>query len=274
MGNNFSLKKKIFKNASTTYYYSSIFFTHETKKDVFTLYAYVRYADDLIDNDTPNIKEFKELRAKTKTAFEGKKTGHPIIDDFAELAKRKNFDPAWTWAFLDAMESDLEVKRYKTYADLQKYMHGSAEVIGLFMSRIFDTPEEAFPYAMAQGEAMQFINFIRDIDEDHKLGRQYMPVKDVKKFRTTIPPRNDAEIEGFKKLVRYEIDRYKKVQSKADKGHPYIKRRFRIMVKTSAGMYNWTAREIEKDPMIVFEKKVKPKKWYVILSALWYAITA
>lgn len=271
MKKNFNIKKNIFKNASTTYYYSSIFFTPEVKDAVFTLYAYVRYADDLIDSIPPKKKEFAKLKQLTQKAFEGKKVNNPIVDDFATLAREKEFDPAWTWAFLDAMESDLTVKTYKTYKDLKRYMHGSAEVIGLYMSKIFDTPEVAYPYAKAQGEAMQFINFVRDIREDHELGRQYIPTDDLEKFQTHIPPKKGEE-ERFCKMMKYEIDRYKKVQAKADKGHPYINRRFRIMVKTSAGMYNWTARKIEKDPMIVFEKKMKPPKWYVILTALRYAI--
>lgn len=248
-----------------------MFFTPKVKEAVFTLYAYVRYADDLIDTIPPKILEFKKFREDTKKAFEGKNVGNPIIDDFAELAREKGFDPDWTWAFLDSMESDLVTKKYDTYKDLQVYMYGSAEVIGLYMSKIFDLPEVAYPHARAQGEAMQFINFIRDINEDYELGRQYIPTGDLKKFNTHIPPKPD-EVENFCKLVRYEIKRYKKIQAEADKGHQYINRRFRIMVKTSAGMYGWTARQIEKNPMIVFEKKVKPNKWYVIISALKYAI--
>ena len=124
MPNSFNLKKLIFKGASTTYYYSSMFFTPEVKDAVFTLYAYVRYADDLIDTVPPKIREFKKFREDTKKAFEGKKVGFPIIDDFAELAREKDFDPQWTWAFLDAMESDLTTHTYDTYKDLQVYMHG------------------------------------------------------------------------------------------------------------------------------------------------------
>lgn len=269
---NFALKRSIFKNASTTYYYSSLFFTPEVKESVFTLYAYVRYADDLIDSTPPKIKEFKDFRKVSELAIvKGERVKNPIIDDFAQLSKEKGFEPQWTWAFLDAMESDLTKKKYDTYAELQKYMHGSAEVIGLFMSKIFDTPEVAYEYAKAQGEAMQFINFIRDIDEDNKLGRQYIPTEDLKRFNTHIPPKPN-EIDNFCKLVRFEIDRYNEIQNKANLGHPYINRRFRIMVKTSAGMYNWTAKQIYKNPMIVFKIKVKPPKLYVILSALRHAI--
>lgn len=268
----FEKKKKIFKGASTTYYYSSIFFPPQIKEDIFTLYAYVRKADDLIDTIPPKLREFKKFRLDTRKAHEGKKVQDVIISEFMKLSKEREFDFAWTEAFLDAMETDLKKKKYNTYKELQSYMYGSAEVIGLYLSRIFGIPDKALEYAKAQGEAMQFINFIRDIDEDHKLGRQYIPTEDLKKFKTSIPPKPGEE-ENFKKLVRYEIARYKKIQKKSEKGYPYIAHRQLIMVRTSAGMYNWTARQIEKDPMIVFEHKVKPPKWYVIWTALKNSLT-
>lgn len=271
MNSTFSLKKSIFKKASTTYYYSSMFFTSEVKESVFTLYAFVRYADDLIDSIPPQKKAFAKLREDTKTALSGKRIGIPIVDDFATLAQVKGFNPEWTFAFLDSMESDLTVKKYKTYEDLQRYMYGSAEVIGLFMSKIFNTPELAYTYAKAQGEAMQLINILRDVDEDYKLGRQYIPMEDLKEYGTHIPPRPHEEA-NFCRLMRYEIERYRAIQKIADKGHPHINRRFRIMVKTSAQMYLWTARQIYKDPLIVFRRKVKPPKWYVILTLLKNAI--
>lgn len=273
MGSNtFKEKKNIFKGASTTYYYSSIFFPPQIKDDVFTLYAFVRKADDLIDTIPPKLKEFKKFRQDTRKAQAGDIVDDIIIHEFIQLSKARGFDFAWTEAFLDAMETDVKKKKYDTYKELKGYMYGSAEVIGLYLTKIFGIPPEAHIYAKAQGEAMQFINFIRDIDEDHKLGRQYMPTEDLIKFNTSIPPKS-KEVESFKKMVRYEIDRYKKIQKKAEKGYPYIPHRQLIMVRTSAEMYNWTARQIEKDPMVVFERKVKPPKWYVIFTALKNSLT-
>lgn len=260
-------KQSIFKKSSTTYYYSSLFFTGQVKNDVFTLYAFVRYADDLVDAIPAKADEFRSFRALTEKALDGSPAHNHIIDDFVELSRRKNFDPSWTHAFFDSMESDLTKNSYETYEELQTYMYGSAEVIGLYMCRIFDTPDEALSYAQKQGEAMQFINFIRDIQEDVELGRHYIPRADARKFKTHIPPRPE-EYDNFCALIRYEINKYKSIQKTADKGHAFIDRRFRIMVKTSAAMYNWTARRIEKDPLIVLRKKVKPSKWLVIGTVL------
>ncbi len=260
-------KQALFKKSSTTYYYSSLFFTGEVKKDVFTLYAFVRYADDLVDAIPAKADEFYRFRKATENAFNGRLSKNHIIDDFIQLSKRKNFDQSWTIAFLDSMERDLSKKSYETYEELQGYMYGSADVIGLYMCRIFDTSDVALEYAQKQGEAMQFINFIRDIQEDSELGRQYIPRSDARKFNTHIPP-HPVEYENFCNLIRYEIQKYRALQLEADKGHSFIDRRFRIMVKTSAAMYSWTADRIEENPLIVLQKKVKPSKWFVIANVI------
>ncbi len=264
-------KRKLFKKSSTTYYYSSLFFTGQIKSDVFALYAFVRYADNLVDAIPPKKIEFSRFCKKVHQAYGGKVLKDHIIDDFIELSHRKKFDKAWTNAFLSSMKADLTKHHYKTYEELQKYMYGSANVIGLFMSAIFNSSPRVFPYAQAQGEAMQFINFIRDVQEDFELGRQYIPEDDVKKFNTHIPPKPGEE-EAFCLLMRSQIDKYRKIQQYANKGHKYIDKRFRIMVKTSAKMYEWTADQIYRDPLIVFRKKVKPAKWYVIASVIRHAL--
>lgn len=264
-------KKKLFKKSSTTYYYSSLFFTGQIKKDVFTLYAFVRYADNLVDAIPPKKTKFFDFCKKVTRAFNGEVLGNHIIDDFIELSKRRKFDQDWTLAFLASMKADLTKHHYKTYEELQKYMYGSANVIGLYMCAIFNTSSRFHPYAQAQGEAMQFINFIRDVQEDYELGRQYIPSSDVKKFHTHIPPKPGEEA-AFCLLMRSQIDKYRKIQLYANKGHKYIDKRFRIMVKTSAKMYEWTANQIYKDPMIVFQKKVKPAKWYVIATVIKHAL--
>jgi phytoene synthase len=80
------------------------------------------------------------------------------------------------------MQMDIDKREYKTLDDTLEYIYGSAEVIGLFMAQIMGLPEEAHDFAKMQGRAMQFINFIRDIDEDITLGRRYFPTQDLKEF--------------------------------------------------------------------------------------------
>ncbi|MFA9289202.1 MAG: phytoene/squalene synthase family protein [Weeksellaceae bacterium] len=262
-------KEQIFSKASTTYYNASRFFPAEIREDVYTLYAFVRTADDFVDAIPAAKSGFMNYKKEALAALSKGKSDNPIINDFVELYNRKKFKKEWVESFLAAMEADLTINTYATMKDLEGYMYGSAEVIGLFMSAIMELPVKAYPAARMQGRAMQLINFIRDIREDQELDRVYLPQADMKKFKISrVRPITEEDELKFAELVRFEIERYYEIQAKATAGYEYIPRRYRISVKTAADIYTWTAKQIYKNPMIVFEKKVKPHKLQVIAQYL------
>ena len=255
-------KNEIFKNGSKTYHTASLFFPKNVRNDVTRLYAFVRTADDFVDNIPQDKKGFYKFRALTDKAFTSN-VNNDVIADFVLLCKEYDFEKKWVDAFLNAMEQDLTKNQYLTYEELEEYMYGSAEVIGLMMAKILHLPREAEKAAQMQGKAMQFVNFIRDIQEDIDLNRQYLPQEDLEKFG--ISKISDAvDSDAFIKLITFEIKRYKKMQETAKKGYPYIPHATRIPVATAASMYNWTAEQILKNPMIVFTKKVKPPKARIV----------
>ena len=127
------------------------------------------------------------------------------------------------------------------------------------MGRIMAVPQEAFPYAAMLGRAMQYINFIRDIDEDVHLGRRYLPLRDSSLTNLTLQTAK-SQPEVFSAFIRDEITRYQGWQKEASLGYRHIPRRFRIPIMTAADMYCWTARKIYKDPFMIFQRKVKPPK--------------
>lgn len=255
----------IFKKGSITYFYSSLFFPPKIRDDVFTLYAFVRTADDYVDAIPQQTTEFMAFEKETVRALEGKQTHNEIIHAFRDMVQRKKFDMQWVISFLNAMKQDITKKTYHTFEELENYMYGSAEVIGLMMARICNIPEKAFPYAQLQGKAMQLINFIRDLKEDIMLGRMYLPVEDMKRFGIkSLPPKTPQEIKAFISFILFEIERYELLQKEAEKGYQDIPRPLRIPIKTAARIYLWTANQIKKQPLIVFEKKVKPCPAYVV----------
>jgi len=255
---------EIFRRGSTTYYNSSRFFPRKVREDVTKLYAFVRVFDDLVDSVPQKVGEFYKLRNLYYEEKKGKRTGNKVLENFVELSQRKGFEDSWVEAFLDSMESDIYKKTYYTLDELLKYMYGSAEVVGLFMMKILDLPEESKPYAMMLGRAMQYLNFIRDVKEDIYLGRQYLPVEDMEKFGIDKMECN----EGFKEFMRFEINRYFEFEKEAEKGFKYIPARYLIPIKTAAEMYKWTAIRIKASPCIVLERKVKPKKRRIVLNAV------
>ncbi len=258
----------IFKKGSRTYFYSTIFFPKTVKKDVFTLYSFLRKADDYVDSipqDTESFYAFKDLYTDAKS---GKVTGDVVIDSFMELSNRKNFENTWVDAFLNSMEMDIYKSTYQNMEELMNYLYGSSEVVGLFMAKIMDLPPESFIAARHLGRAMQYINFIRDISEDIELGRVYFPQNDLEEFGLENLEENHTMIrrDNFKGFIRKQLEIYKLWQIEAEKGFSFIPYRYLISIKTASDMYNWTAREIERDPFIVYKKKVKPSTSKVVFN--------
>ena len=95
----------IFQLGSKTYFYSSLFFPTNLRKDVFTLYGFVRKADNYVDSIPQDINGFYEFKEKYYNAINGNKTNDIVIDSFVKLAIKKHFNPEWTEAFLNSMES-------------------------------------------------------------------------------------------------------------------------------------------------------------------------
>ena len=260
-------QKVIFKKGSTTYFTSSLFFPPAVQKDVSALYGFVRVADNFVDAVPQDAAGFAGFRSRYAAAVSGGASGDPIIDSYVALARRRRFEPSWTDAFLDAMEADLSRVEYDSVEDVLGYIYGSAEVIGLFMARILDLPEESLRHARLLGRAMQYINFIRDIQEDLHLGRRYLPLDGTGLTRLD---REHAlsQPKQFRQFIDYHLGLYRGWQQEAEQGFALIPRLYRIPIRTASDMYAWTGRRIQQDPWIVFRRKVKPRKTRIVLQAI------
>lgn len=260
--------QEVFKNNSTSYYYSSLFFPEEVKEDVFKLYAYVRTADDFVDEEPQNEEGLKEFREKTMNNWDSGESGDKIVDSFLEVARKKDFHREWVEAFLDSMEADLHKSNYVTMQETLEYIHGSAEVIGLMMAALLELDEDSYQYAEMLGRSMQYCNFLRDIKEDNELGREYLPDEELEKYGLDSLEEDDIDEEDFKEFMRDQIQLYREWQKEAEKGLKYIPYRVRIPVILSSRLYKWTAKRIEKNPMKVYRKKVRPSKPRILFELL------
>jgi len=260
----------IFRNGSTTYYYSTKLFPVSIRKEVTQLYNFVRIADDYVDSVPQDTEGFFQFKEEYYSAVSGKKTENKVIADFVNLSERRQFKHEWVDAFLKSMEMDTEKSNYKNLEELNTYLYGSAEVIGLMMNRVMGLDERADESAQYLGKAMQFINFIRDIDEDLDLKRTYFPTEDLKAFGLSGLTRGEArrKPEQFNAFVRSQIRIYFQWQKRAELGFPFIPKNMRIAVQTASDMYMWTAKEIYKNPFIVYDLKIKPTWSKVIFNGL------
>lgn len=265
---------EIFSQGSTTYFYSSLFFPREIKEDVFKLYSYMRTADDFCDNIPQDKKGFETFKKNTYKALKKGKSNDKIIQNIVDIHKKYDCKKEWLDAFLDAMQSDFENMKCETMEDSKKYMYGSAEVVGLYITAILSLPKRSRESAKMLGRSMQYINFLRDIKEDNKLSRQYIPQTSVNKHGLESLEETEArkKPKAFKNMMREEIKRYRKWSKQGEKGFKHIPKRMLIPIKTANDLYHWTAKQIEKDPFKIYNKKITPTKAVVgtkLISNAW-----
>lgn len=271
---NDKLFRAITQRGSRTYFYSSIFFPPAIRTQVFRLYSFVRVADNFVDAIPQQGPQFEEFCSRYHRANKGEVTGDVIIDSFVALMRERNFDPAWVDAFLAAMRLDLTTRSYETLGEVIDYMYGSAEVVGLMMARILGLPEESLHSARMLGRAMQYINFIRDMQEDREFGRTYMPMEDLRHFglRELSAEVYQEDPAAFSRFLHFQIARFEKWQHEAEKGYCYIPRRLLIPIRTAGEMYRWTGRSLLRDPQQIFSGKLKPSKARIVLAAGYNAL--
>jgi 15-cis-phytoene synthase len=171
-----------------TYYLATKLLTGAQRPAVHALYGFARWADDIVD-DVPPGTSTAEVAARLdglrRDLFAGLERGSsddPILAAVVDTAGRYQLAPDLFTDFMDSMRMDLEATSYPDRAALDRYVHGSAEVIGLQVLPVLGTVgprPEAAPYAAALGKAFQLTNFLRDIDEDLMRHRVYLPADEL-----------------------------------------------------------------------------------------------
>ncbi|MEV7379800.1 phytoene/squalene synthase family protein [Streptomyces lydicus] len=167
-----------------TYFLATRLLPADRRPAVHALYGFARWADDLVDDlgtDAGPAERAWALDSLQRCLDEGLRGGaspEPVVRAVAHTASLHGIDHGHFADFMASMRMDLVVTDYPTYADLQRYMHGSAAVIGLQILPVLGTrvpQEEAAPHAAALGVAFQLTNFLRDVGEDLDRGRVYLP---------------------------------------------------------------------------------------------------
>lgn len=177
------ISRIVTKKYSTSFYWSSLFFSKEIRKEIFNIYGFVRFADEIVDSFHNYDK--KRLLDRFIQEFEyalvERISLNPIIHSFVETVSKNNIDKKHIDAFLESMRFDLTKSDYQTDAEIQKYIYGSAEVIGLMCLKVFCKGDQSYyetlePGAIKLGAAFQKVNFLRDIQNDTlELNRNYFP---------------------------------------------------------------------------------------------------
>lgn len=261
-----------------SYAFATRYFPKHLRDATAVLYAFFRVPDDMVDEMPGTIEEkraqLETWKATWKQVYEGAPCEHPVLRATREVFLTYHIPFAYSEAFLDAMTQDLSVTTYATYADLEKYMYGSAAVVGLMMSHVIGFKnQETLAYAQALGEAMQLTNFIRDIKEDLKFrNRFYLPQEDLQAFGITQHDFTAERVsEPIKKFLQYEMNRAKNLYAYAEKGIDELAPAGRLPVRTASRLYEAILTNIEKAGYDIFTTRIHTTFFekLVIFFTLW-----
>ncbi|MES2628176.1 MAG: phytoene/squalene synthase family protein [Bacteroidota bacterium] len=167
---------------STSFSLSIRFLAADLRRHVYNLYGFVRIADEIVDSfqGYNQVELFRDFKNDTYKALDRSISSNPILNAFQETVRKYGIERELIDTFLSSMEMDLCKHRY-SQEELDRYILGSAEVVGLMCLRIFtrgdqDLYEKLKGPAMQLGSAFQKVNFLRDMQADYEgLGRSYFP---------------------------------------------------------------------------------------------------
>jgi phytoene synthase len=238
---------------------------------IHALYGFARYADDLVDRLGPTrpgdpavrtaARRLDELQA---SVVDGGASSLPVVAAVRETMRRFDLPARHVADFLGSMRADLTVAKYATYADLERYMWGSGAVIGLLLLPILGTaePEVAAPYAADLGVAFQLTNFIRDVGEDLRRGRIYLPTEDLAAFGVDCERLRGGVVDGpVRRLLAYEIARAREIYRNARPGIRLLHPASRPCVLAAYRLYAGILDEIERADYRVLDRRVRVPGW-------------
>jgi 15-cis-phytoene synthase len=247
-----------------SYHLATRLLTPDRRPAIHALYAAARTADDLVD--VPGSDPAGDLADWSRAVLAELEAGwsdDPVRLALVHTYRRYRIDVAHLVDFLAAMTSDLEVSGYADLAALDRYMWGSAAVIGLQVLPVLGTApgvtrEEAAPYAVALGEAFQLTNFLRDVAEDADRGRVYLPADLMAAHGVTreqlVEKRHDARFEA---LMREMVAIVRRRYDDAAPGTPMLARESRDCVRAATDLYGGILTEIEKAGYRVLDRRLR-----------------
>lgn len=202
---------RIARRRARNFYYSFVLLSRPQRKAICAIYAFMRYCDDLSDDETAGDRSQAIARWKTAltNALEGRFSGHPVWPGFHDAVTRYRIPHEYFFDMIAGVSSDLQPRVISTFEELYQYCYQVASVVGLAVIHIFGfQSSDALQLAEECGVAFQLTNILRDIREDAFRGRIYLPAEDLMRFHVTPEELSGGEItERFRELMRFEAAR-------------------------------------------------------------------
>lgn len=274
---------RLHRHYGTSYYFASRRLPAHIRKQVDAVYGFVRVPDEWVDNPVETSPEgiaesLRSYRQALLATMYGVVPSHPVLRAFCDVMQETGMKFDEPLAFLDAMELDLTTFRYSTFADLRNYMRGSAVAVGGMLLYVFNSSDdpETRDRARCLGEAMQLTNFLRDVGEDYRRGRIYLPLDELARFGVTEEQIAEGSVnDAWRELMRFNIARARELFDQSDAGIARLPKEVRFGVALARELYAKILEKIEQNDFDVFRQRAatSPQDKMVIAWRVWSAMS-
>jgi phytoene synthase len=257
--------------SGSSFYYSFLFLPPERRRAITALYAFCREVDDVVDetSDAQVARVTLDWWRKEVAQMLAGHPGHPVTQALQPHLQAFDIRGEHLLAVIDGMEMDLTQTRYLDFVALDRYCWHVASVVGLMSARIFGySDERTLQYAEKLGLAFQLTNIIRDVGEDARRGRIYLPVSELQQFGVPASDiLNAKHSERFEALMRFQTERAQRYYDEALALLPAQDRRPQRAGLIMAAIYRALLVEIERDGFRVLQHRIS----LTPLRKLWLA---
>ena len=245
--------------SGSSFYYSFLFLPPERRRAITALYAYCREVDDVVDEcSDAGVARTKLLwwREEVGKLYAGTPQ-HPVTQALAPAIAAYGIQQQHMLELIDGMAMDLDYNRYPDFDTLKLYCHRVAGVVGLMSASIFGySDKQTLEYAPELGLAFQLTNIIRDVGEDARRNRIYLPLDELEKFGVVEGDIQAArESENFQKLMAFQIERALAHYDSAFAKLPAADRKPQIPGIIMSGIYRTLLEEIRDDGCHVLKQR-------------------
>ncbi len=258
---------------SRSFYLASSLLPREKRRALRALYSFCRTTDDLVDRPGDGVEA--KLAAWRRRAM----SPTPDPDDPVAMAwtdTRLRYRIPWRYAeqLIDGVARDLRQKRYDTFDDLAGYAYGVASTVGLMSMHVLGfTGHEAIPYAVKLGVALQITNILRDVGEDWREGRLYLPAEELAAHGLSEADLAAGRVDArWRQFMRFQIDRNRRLYDEARPGIALLAKDGRLAVAAAAEFYRAILEDIEAHDYDVFHRRAHVSGWGKLrrVPGLWW----
>jgi phytoene synthase len=262
--------------SGSSFYYAFLFLPPPRRAAITAFYAFCREVDDVVDEvSDPGVAATKLAwwRQEVAASFDGRPT-HPAMRALMPLAGDYGIEPAHLEGVIEGCEMDLRQSRYLDFAGLARYCYLVAGVVGEVACNIFGRTQAAtLEYARKLGLAMQLTNIIRDVGDDARRGRIYLPVAELQQFDVKAQEILDRTYsDRFKALMAFQAERAQRTYDEAFALLPTADRRTQKPGIMMGNIYRTLLREIEADDFQVLHQRTSltpVRKLWIAMRTNW-----